>query len=191
MKSIGEFISTARAKESSRSPEERKRAYVLFFLLIVLLAAAVFSMKNFIGLSAEGQKISSHIVPKDGKSSQDVENAAKELNMKLSAFRKLRENTPQLAELAEASGRSPASVVTPPPKVAEETRVPEFVPELKIKALVVLGDKKVCTLDIDGEEPGQIFEQGMTFGGGKGRIVSIDTKGVNWKWANKNYRADL
>lgn len=191
MKNIKVFISTLRAKEALRSPEERKKAFTFFFLLFILFAAAAFSIRNFITLNAARPRHLPFRSADGGKRTKDVEIAAEELNMKLSAFRKLLKNTPQLAELAGAAERSPVSVITPPPATAEETRVPEFPPEVKIKSLVVLGDSRACTLEIDGEEADRIFEQGMTFGGGKGRIVSIDAKGVKWKWVNKSYRADL
>lgn len=103
----------------------------------------------------------------------------------------MREQSPELVALSDAIGRSPVAAVVPSPSLAADTSVPEFVPTVTIKGLVVLGGSTICTLDIDGEEPGQIFKPGMTFGGGKGKILSIDSKGVSWRWANKNHRTDL
>lgn len=186
MKGVSELFTGMRSVGASRSAEEKKKVY----LLLLFFAASMFSMKNFISMSLiEPESPSLQNV--SGKAAVDAANSAKTLNVKFAAFRKLREETPQLAELAGSAGRPPVSAVTLPPKLAAETKAPEFRPEVRIKALVVLGDKRICTLDIDGEEPERIYKPGEAFGGGKGRIVSIDTKGVSWKWAGKSYRADL
>ena len=190
MKSITGSVCGTVAEESCRSAEEIKRTFLLIFILLIFIAAVVFSVMNLFSLNAQGaQGLLS--VPPESERAADVERAAVELNIKLSAFSKMREKTQPLSEIAETAVFSPVSVSAPPLSAAEETQLPEFVPEVKIKALLVLGGRKVCTLEIDGEEADRLFEQGMTFGDGKGMIVSIDKKGVGWKWANKNYRADL
>ncbi len=187
--SLKDLFQRMRRGEAVKSPEERKKEYIFVLLLAVFLAAAVFTMRNFIAMNS--------IVVDDGSvggqttGGAQAAESAKALNAKYEAFRKLRDQSPELVALSDAIGRSPVAAVTPPPSLASDTKVPDFVPVVAIKGLVVLGASTVCTLDIDGEEPGLIFKPGMTFGGGKGKILSIDSKGVSWRWANKNHRTDL
>ena len=188
--SLKELFRQMRLNEAARSPEERKKEYIFVLLLFVFFAAAVFTMRNFIamnGITADGEDLSSQQMPRGNQALE----SAKALNAKYEAFRKMREQSPELVALSDAIGRSPVAAVVPSPSLAADTSVPEFAPTVTIKGLVVLGGSTICTLDIDGEEPGQIFKPGMTFGGGKGKILSIDSKGVSWRWANKNHRTDL
>lgn len=188
--SLKELFRQMRLNEAARSPEERKKEYIFVLLLFVFFAAAVFTMRNFIamnGITADGEDLSSQQMPRGNQALE----SAKALNAKYEAFRKMREQSPELVALSDAIGRSPVAAVVPSPSLAADTSVPEFVPTVTIKGLVVLGGSTICTLDIDGEESGQIFKPGMTFGGGKGKIFSIDSKGVSWRWANKNHRTDL
>ncbi|WP_281691803.1 hypothetical protein [Cloacibacillus porcorum] len=188
--SLKELFRQMRLNEAARSPEERKKEYIFVLLLFVFFAAAVFTMRNFIamnGITADGEALSSQQMPRGNQALE----SAKALNAKYEAFRKMREQSPELVALSDAIGRSPVAAVVPSPSLAADTSVPEFVPTVTIKGLVVLGGSTICTLDIDGEESGQIFKPGMTFGGGKGKILSIDSKGVSWRWANKNHRTDL
>ena len=64
-------------------------------------------------------------------------------------------------------------------------------PSLSIKAIIFQGSNAVCTLDISGEEEGGCYTVGSTFGSGNGKITGIDSKGVNWKWADRSYRTNL
>ena len=188
--SLKELFRQMRLNEAARSPEERKKEYIFVLLLFVFFAAAVFTMRNFIamnGITADGEDLSSQQMPRGNQALE----SAKALNAKYEAFRKMREQSPELVALSDAIGRSPVAAVVPSPSLAADTSVPEFVPTVTIKGLVVLGGSTICTLDIDGEESGQIFKPGMTFGGGKGKILSIDSKGVSWRWTNKNHRTDL
>lgn len=188
--SLKELFRQMRLNEAARSPEERKKEYIFVLLLFVFFAAAVFTMRNFIamnGITADGEDLSSQQMPRGNQALE----SAKALNAKYEAFRKMREQSPELVALSDAIGRSPVAAVVPSPSLAADTSVPEFVPTVTIKGLVVLGGSTICTLDIDGEESGQIFKPGMTFGDGKGKILSIDSKGVSWRWANKNHRTDL
>ncbi|MDO4560562.1 MAG: hypothetical protein Q4C86_06395 [bacterium] len=189
--SLKELFQKMRRSEAALSPEEKKKEYMFVLLLAVFFAAAMFTMRNFIAMNGilvddEGQAVS-----QTPRGNQAGESAAKALGAKYEAFKKLRDQSPELVTLSDAIGRSPVAAVVPPPSLASETSVPDFVPTVTIKALVVLGGSTICTLDIDGEAPGQIFKPGMTFGGGKGKILAIDSKGVSWRWANKNHRTDL
>lgn len=186
---FGERFRKLREKEALQSPEERKKNYVYILILILLLLLVLYTMRNFVEVNSLNSGAPLHSEP--SAADNNTINAARELNAKYEAYLKLREESPQLAALAEAVGRSPVASVVPPPSLASDTSVPEFVPTVTIKALVVLGSDKICTLDIDGEESGKIFKPGATFGGGKGKILSIDAKGVDWTWANKKYRTSL
>ncbi len=182
-----------RRSEAALSPEEKRKEYTFVLLLVVFFAAALFTMRNFIAMNSILIDDVGQNVPQMPRGNKAGESAAKALGAKYEAFRRLREQSPELVTLSDAIGRSPVAAVVPPPSppLASETSVPDFVPTVTIKALVVLGGSTVCTLDIDGEASGQIFKPGMTFGDGKGKILAIDSKGVSWRWANKNHRTDL
>ncbi len=189
--SLKELFQKMRRSEAALSPEEKRREYTFVLLLVVFFAAALFTMRNFIAMNSILIDDVGQNVPQMPRGNKAGESAAKALGAKYEAFRRLREQSPELVTLSDAIGRSPVAAVVPPPSLASETSVPDFVPTVTIKALVVLGGSTVCTLDIDGEAPGQIFKPGMTFGDGKGKILAIDSKGVSWRWANKNHRTDL
>ena len=170
------------------SPEEKKE--LLFFVLLFLLfsAAAVTSVVNFWWLNTSKDKANILQVPQMP--------AGSEINARLSAFTqkydvflRYRNESRQLVELAETVGRYPVSVLSRP--VAQEFSVPDFAPQIQIRALVVMGSGGVATLDIENETPGMLVRQGTVFGGGKGKITAIDPKGVSWTWSNKKYRTDL
>jgi len=170
------------------SPEEKKE--LVYFLLLFLLfsAAAVTSVGNFWWLNTSEDEINIRQMPQMP--------AGGEINARLSAFSrkydiytKYRNESRQLVDLAETFGKYPVALLPKP--VAQEFAVPEFAPQIKIRALVVMGSGGVATLDIENETPGMIVKPGTTFGGGKGKITAIDPKGVSWTWANKKYRTDL
>lgn len=187
--SVSGFMRSINSRAAAMSPEDKKKSYISTAAIIVMGAASVYTFYNFTSVMNLGFEKSAH----EGMPRMNVEvkRRAESLNAKYEAFITLREQSPELAALEESVGRSPIAQVTPPPKSASETSVPDFIPTVKIKALIVLGEKSVCTLDIDGEEAGQILQQGASFGGGKGKILSIDPKGVSWQWANKKYRTEL
>ena len=187
--SLKESFERLRRGEAAMSPEDRKKELFFVCTLLALGAAAVFTFSNFIQI----QKIG--VVEGGGQNAasdgRDVLSSARNLNDKYGAYLRMREQSSELAAMAESVGRSPIASVVPPPAKASETSVPEFVPTIRIKALVVLGGSSTCMLDIDNEEPGTIYRPGSTFGKGKGRILSIDTKGVTWRWASKKFHTPL
>ena len=189
--SLKELFQKMRRSEAALSPEEKRKEYIFVLLLMVFFAAALFTMRNFIAMNSILIDDVGQSVPQMPRGNKAGESAAKAFGAKYEAFRRLREQSPELVTLSDAIGRSPVAAVVPPPSLASDTSVPDFVPTVTIKALVVLGGSTVCTLDIDGEAPGQIFKPGMAFGDGKGKILAIDSKGVSWRWANKNHRTDL
>ncbi len=170
------------------SPEEKKELMHFLLLFLLFSAAAVTSVGNFWWLNTSKDEVNIRQMPQMP--------AGSEINARLSAFArkydvfmKYRNDSRQLVELAEAVGRYPVALLPKP--VAQEFAVPEFAPQVRIKALVVMGNGGVATLDIENEAPGLIVREGTTFGGGKGKITAIDPKGVSWTWANKKYRTDL
>lgn len=171
------------------SPEE-KRELVYFLLLFSLFsAAAVTSIVNFWWLNstsdAAGEVKELPKMPTGGEVNAKI--AA--LTAKHKNFLRYRNGSGELVKLAEAVGRYPVAVLPPP--VSEEFAVPEFPPQIRIKALVLMGGGSIATLDIENEGQGIIVRQGTVFGGGKGKITAIDNKGVSWTWSNKKYRTDL
>lgn len=93
--------------------------------------------------------------------------------------------------LVSSSGPSPITQLEQSVHIPQGEPLFEYVPKVAIKAIVVIGDSVLCTLDIEGEKPAQTFSRGMKFSGGKGKIISIDTGGVDWTWSGKRYRTDL
>ncbi len=170
------------------SPEEKKELLYFFLLFFIFSAAAVTSVVNFWWLNTSKDEANISQMPKIP--------AGSEINTKLSTFAvkydvyvKYRDDSKQLVQLAESVGRYPVALLPKP--VAQEFAVPEFAPQIRIKALVIMGSGGVATLDIENENPGMIVRPGTAFGGGKGKITAIDPKGVSWTWANKKYRTDI
>jgi hypothetical protein len=78
------------------------------------------------------------------------------------------------------------------PAVIEKAIViPEFPPDIIIKALIIMDEGRVAVLNIEGEPPGQIYRVGASFASGKGKILDIDSKGVSWTWKRKTNRTNL
>lgn len=90
-----------------------------------------------------------------------------------------------------AGALSPVFVMNVPDGVQSARRMPGYAPTVILKALAVLGGESVCVLDIDGEEPGRVFRAADVFGDGKGRVVKINSDGVTWRWADREYAAGL
>lgn len=170
------------------SPEE-KRELVYFILLFFLFSvAAVTSLVNFWWLNSSIDPATVSVMPKMPVGSEINKNISS-FTGKYDLFLKYRNESGQLVELAESVGRYPVALLPKP--VDQEFFVPEFAPQIEIKALVVMGSGGIATLDIENEIPGAIVRPGTVFGGGKGKITAIDPKGVSWTWSNKKYRTDL
>lgn len=188
--SIRDAYEKMRTGGAQMTPEQRRKSLISTGAILLMGGLAFFTFYNFLQvLKINTDEYSTQMAPP--RKNDEIKKRGEELNAKYNAYTSLREGTQQLVAIEDAIGRSPVSQVVPPPAVATETAVPEFVPTVKIKALIVLGGSSICTLDIDGEETGQIYKPGTSFGGGKGRILSIDLKGVSWSWANKKHRTDL
>ena len=170
------------------SPEEKKE--LMFFLLLFLLfsATAVTSLVNLWWLNTSTEPASVISMPKMPATSE-INTEISNFSNKYDIFLKYRNESGQLVELAETVGRYPVALLPKP--VAQEFSVPDFAPQIQIKALVVMGSGGVATLDIENETPGTIVRPGTVFGGGKGKITAIDPKGVSWTWSNKKYRTDI
>lgn len=60
----------------------------------------------------------------------------------------------------------------------------EFEPTILIKALLVMNKRGMAILTIEGEPENKIYKSGDVFSQGRGKIISIDEKGVMWSWKN-------
>ena len=108
------------------------------------------------------------------------------------AYQHYKTKSERILVLAEALGQPPITELNMGEGLGGGAlAVPDFVPDVSIKALIVMDSGKAATLNIDGETPGQIFQQGAAFGNGKGKIIGIDSNGVSWTWLNKKHRTDL
>ena len=173
------------------SSQEEQRELLLYLVLLILLAAAsIFGVSNFIYMNKAG-------MGRDNPAFSDNSSAPKgiaevdALNKKMEAYSVYKNESGRMAVLAEAIGKNPVASFPVPVSSSPELAVPEFVPSMVIKALLVMDSASVVTLDIEGEEPGQIFKKDSVFGQGRGKITAIDTKGVSWTWAKKKHRTDL
>lgn len=178
--------------------EEKKELRLAAVAFIFFSLAAAFSMRNFIWLNniSASDMVAAGKTPARQESEPDA--AAGSIRAKYDAYVKARTYGSQLVTLAEAVGRYPvedpsarlafAAPLIPPPV---KYKVQDFPPSMEVRAIVILDGDAVAVLNIQGERPGQVARAGYIFGGGKGRITSIDAGGVNWKWANKKQRTVL
>lgn len=180
------------------SPDEKKEMMVIALLILFFVSLAMYSMNNFINLlnmSGSAVNVETGSKPAAGTSKEAAN--IEDIEPKYRDYVKVRTYSSQLVTLAEAVGRYPianASEEFAARSLVKEDvleDIPEIIPMVVIKALVVMSGEGVAALDIEGERPGLIVSRGTVFGGGKGKIMSIDAGGVSWKWADKKYRTDL
>ncbi|MDY9920224.1 MAG: hypothetical protein U2P59_00145 [Synergistota bacterium] len=176
------------------TPAVKREVAILAAALLILLAGTFYSMKNFIWLNNISEEttigeLKAPVANQPPKSNVDIEG----LEDKYDVYLRSRNFSGQLVMLAEAVGRYPIANASSlfAEKAVEEYELPEIPPVLTIKALVILDGVGVAALDIEGERPGQIVRKGYVFGGGKGKITSIDAGGVSWKWSNTQNRTNL
>lgn len=180
------------------SPAQKKDMIIIGLLIIFFTGLAMYSMNNFINLlnlSGSTADIGTGVKPATGTSKEAAN--IEDIEPKYRDYVKVRTYSRQLVTLAEAVGRYPIANASEEfaarslVKVDVLEDIPEIIPMVVIKALVVMSGEGVAALDIEGERPGLIVSRGTVFGGGKGKIMSIDAGGVSWKWADKKYRTDL
>ena len=180
------------------SPADKKEMMIIALLILFFAGLAMYSMNNFItllNLSGSAANVETEIKPPAGTSKEAA--SIEDIEPKYRDYLKARTNSRQLATLAEAVGRYPIANASEEfaarslVKVDVLEDIPEIIPTIAIKALVIMSGEGVAALDIEGERPGLIVSRGTVFGGGKGKIMSIDAGGVSWKWADKKYRTDL
>ncbi len=173
------------------SAEERKKIYIFLALFVFFAAAAFVSVGNFIWLNNIYKSADVLVNERSGPSEEAITKVENIRNMN-AAYQHYKTNSERVLVLAEALGKPPVALLAIDDGLdGHALAVPDFVPAVSIKALIVMDSGKAATLDIDGETPGQIFRQGAAFGNGKGKIIGIDSKGVSWTWLNKKHRTDL
>lgn len=170
------------------SSEEKKELLNFLMLFLLFSSAALISVVNFGWLNISTDRVNIESLTQM-PSDSEIDAKISSFNRKYDIFMKCRVESGQLVELAETVGRYPVALLPVP--IAEKFSVPDFAPQIQIKALVVMASGGVATLDIENETPGLIVRPGTVFGGGKGKIIAIDAKGVGWTWSNKKYRTDL
>lgn len=194
--SLKEKLDKIKSSQAALSPEDKKKNLISTVAIILMCALSVYTcynFKNLLNLSTD--TLDTVMAPP--QENKEIKERGLALNAKYDAAIALKDRTPELVTLADAIGRSPVSQVTPPPTPevgstsGDLPAAADFVPSVAVKALIVLGGSSVCTLDIEGEQSGQVFKPGSAFGGGKGKVLSIDSKGVSWTWKNKRHRSDI
>ncbi|NLV82504.1 MAG: hypothetical protein GXZ18_05820 [Synergistaceae bacterium] len=172
------------------SVEERKKLYFFIIALFFSVFVGVLSILNFIWLN----KTVEHKVAKSTSGLVSVEKERRQadaINEKLDSYKKYRDDSLKLLAVAETIGRSPISEMQSPAIIEKAIVVPEFPPDIIIKALIIMDEGRVAVLNIEGEPPGQIYRVGASFASGKGKILDIDSKGVSWTWKRKTNRTNL
>lgn len=188
-----EKFSVAKLISSLKKPltaEEKKERIFIFTAFLLFSSAAVVTMFDFIWLNKMSDTQVNVSQNQDFAYSEGKQKL-NPVNLKYDSYMKYRNDSSQLVLLAEAVGRYPVSVPPPPTISSKEMVMPDIVPLITVKALIVMGGGSAAALDIEGERPGLIMRPGSIFGGGRGKITAIDSKGVSWTWANKKYRTDL
>ncbi|MEG1502182.1 MAG: hypothetical protein RR203_07695 [Synergistaceae bacterium] len=73
----------------------------------------------------------------------------------------------------------------------KDIQVPDFIPNITIMGLIVVGNKSIAKLNIENEFDSKFYQKGDPFASGKGKILEIDSKGVTWSWKNRKQRTNL
>lgn len=119
------------------------------------------------------------------------------------AYMELRRSSYQSAQLAIASGVNPfkkpqVAIEIPPvvppvgPGGVPVTPPPEVQPPMvTVKAIMILGERAAAVADIEGDGQAVILRVGSSFDGGRGRVVSISTSGIRFRWRGRIYDAAL
>lgn len=189
MKSLSGFL--FKQKESHhKTLEERKKSLKYFILLLFMICLVLFSIFNFVWLN---KNVDENIVKKQESESKidKKQNKVDLLNLKLEKYQVYQDEASRLVALAESVGESPIFEIRKEKTLDSEIPIPEYPPNVIIKAVVVMDIGKVAVLDIDGEMPGKVCRIGTVFGNGKGKITEIDSKGVSWTWQSTKHRTNL
>jgi hypothetical protein len=182
------------------SQDEKRELAVIAIIFLVLMAAAIFSLKNFAWLINPDTDTSFNEPAITDTAGIEAGEKADDVSSKYDSYVKSRAYSSQMVTLAKSVGRYPIcdaqAELAPAPSVVPVSgeapvKVAEFIPTMKIKALVVMGSGGAATVDIDGERPGQIVRNGSVFGGGKGMITAIDAGGVSWTWSHRKFHTNL
>ena len=180
--------------------QTKEKTIISLLILTVLTLGCAWSFMQFQKtqaiLSGEYTSQIQETPPQPDTAAKDEINAVQQTNTALSSIGEARRQSMQTALLAEATGRFPiangemipalrvAIVQTDPEAVIEESP-----PLITVRAVLLLGQTTIATIDIAGEGDGIIVQPGTRFDGSNGRILSIDPKGVKYQWKKKRYEA--
>ncbi|MCX7828697.1 MAG: hypothetical protein N2315_05750 [Thermanaerothrix sp.] len=183
---------------SRRTPEGRGLRWVFSIIFGALVLGEAYGGYLIAGASS---------VSPDTLRSASPEVAQKDAMDEVSfqrAYMELRRSSLQTAQLATASGinpfnKPPMAVEVPPLETAPAlpggspiAPPPEVQPPMvTVKAIMILGDKAAAVADIEGDGQAVILRVGSSFDGGRGRVVSISTSGVRFRWKERIYDAAL
>lgn len=169
--------------------EERKKLYIFLLTSIILFILVVLSIINFIWLNKSVIiYISKEFTQQENLKTQ---NQSESINVKIDAYKEYLSGGTRLLVLSETIARSPLSDLGDRGLLGKTLLVPEYPPNINIRALVIMDTGAIVVLDIEGEVPGKICKIGTTFGENKGKITDIDNKGVTWTWLKTKHRTNL
>ncbi|MGI6443367.1 MAG: hypothetical protein GXZ13_02385 [Synergistaceae bacterium] len=169
--------------------EERKKLYIFLLTSIILFILVVLSIINFIWLNKSVIiDISKEFTQQENLKTQ---NQSESINVKIDAYKEYLSGGTRLLVLSETIARSPLSDLGDRGLLGKTLLVPEYPPNINIRALVIMDTGAIVVLDIEGEVPGKICKIGTTFGENKGKITDIDNKGVTWTWLKTKHRTNL
>ena len=181
--------------------QAKEKTIISLLIVMVLALGCAWSFMQFQKtqaiLSGEYALQLQETPPVPDTAAQDEIVGVQQTNTALASIGEARRQSMQTALLAEATGRFPiangemipalrGAVVqqTDPEAVVEDSP-----PEITVRAVLLLGQTAIATIDIAGEGDGIIVQPGTRFDGGSGKRLSINSKGVKYQWKKKRYEA--
>ena len=182
--------------------KQAKEKTVISLLIVMVLALGfawsfvVFRKTEAILSGEYAQQLQETPPVPDATANEEI-SAVQQTNAALTSIGEARRQSMQTALLAEATGRFPIAnrEMIPALRVAvvqqtdPEAVVEDSPPEITVRAVLLLGQTAIATIDIAGDGDGIIVQPGTRFDGGSGKILSINSKGVKYQWKKKRYEA--
>ena len=183
--------------------QAKEKTIISLLILTVLTLGCAWSFMQFQKtqaiLSGEYTSQMQEAPPQPDTAAKDEIQGVQQTNTALSSIGEARRQSMQTALLAEATGRFPiangetipalrAAIVVPAGS-GEAVVVEDSPPAITVRAVLLLGQTAIATIDIADEGDGIIVQPGTRFDGGSGKILSITSKGVKYQWKKKRYEA--
>jgi len=167
-----------------RTIEPKKMVVHLLLILLTLLSAICFVRS--LRLFSKNEHLQVELLPLSetrGQQLPEISKIEKEEALLLASYERARES------LLRSGGRDPFAHL---PVEKKDLPVPiEKPPSFSIRGLLIAGSRTFVAVSLEGRELEELLEEGSSFGGGRGEIVAINSKGVLWRWAGELYQTSL